>query len=101
MLQENVPYGLVSRYNMHNQASLMMLEAAYRAGDDAMVKKIGGSLKKDIDQQMAYYASLDQRRSDGLYAEIQYATRLQSMLQQMEQYLNPANAEKPAVIQTR
>jgi hypothetical protein len=101
MLQENVPYGLVSRYNMHNQASLMMLEAAYRAGDDAMVKKIGGSLKKDIDQQMAYYASLDQRRSDGLYAEIQYATRLQSMLQQMEQFLNPANAEKPAVIQTR
>ena len=101
MLQENVPYGLVSRYNMHNQASLMLLEAAYRAGDAVLAKKIGDSVKKDIDQQLAYYASLDQRRSDGLYVEIQYATRLQGMLQQMEQFLNPANAEKPAVIQTR
>lgn len=101
MLQDNVPYGLVSRYNMHNQASIMMLEAAYRADDAALAKKIGESLKKDIDQQMAYYASLDQRRSDGLYLEIQYATRLQGMLQQIEQFLNPANAEKPAVIQTK
>ena len=67
----------------------------------ALAKKIGDSVKKDIDQQMAYYASLDQRRSDGLYVEIQYATRLQSMLQQMEQFLNPANAEKPAEIQTK
>jgi hypothetical protein len=101
MLQDNVPYGLVSRYNMHNQASIMMLEAAYRANDTALAKKIGDSLKKDIDQQMAYYASLDQRRSDALYLEIQYATRLQGMLQQIEQFLNPANAEKPAVIQTK
>jgi Protein of unknown function (DUF2723) len=101
MLQDNVPYGLVSRYNMHNQASIMMLEAAYRADDAALAKKIGESLKKDIDQQMAYYGSLDQRRSDALYIEIQYATRLQGMLQQIEQFLNPANAEKPPVIQTK
>lgn len=101
MLQQNVPYGLVSRYNMHNQASLMMLEAAYRAGDDALVKKIGGSLKKDIDEQMAYYASLDQKRADGLYLEIQYATRLQGMMQQMEQFLKLSNPEKPAVIQMK
>ncbi len=101
MLQDNVPYGMVSRYNMHNQASIMLLEAAYRAGDATLAKKISESVKKDIDQQMAYYASLDQRRSERLYGEIQYATRLQSMLQQIEQFLNPANAEKPPVIETK
>lgn len=98
MKQENMPYGLVSRYNMHNQASLMLLEAAYRSGDEALVKKISGALKKDMDEQMAYYEAIGEKRAEGLYAEIQYAQRLQGMLNQMEQFMKPMNIEQPAVI---
>lgn len=98
MLQENMPYGLVSRYNLHNQASLMLLEAAYRAGDDAMATKIGEAVKKDLDEQMAYYEAIGERRADALYAEVQYAQRLKQMLEQIERFLKPANLEIPATI---
>lgn len=100
MLQENMPYGLVSRYNLHNQTSLMLLEAAYRAGDNALAEKISSSLKKDLNEQMAYYESLNERRSEGLYIEIQYTQRLKGMLDQMEQFLKPGNKEAPQTIQS-
>jgi hypothetical protein len=98
MLQENMPYGLVSRYNLHNQASLMLLEAAYRAGDDSLAAKIGSAVKKDLDEQMAYYEAIGERRADGLYLEIQYAQRLKGMLEQMERFLKPASLEAPPTI---
>jgi hypothetical protein len=101
MLQENMPYGLVSRYNLHNQASLMLLEAAYRAGDDSLAAKIGSAVKKDLDEQMAYYEAIGERRADGLYLEIQYAQRLKGMLEQMEQFLKPANPELPPAINSK
>ncbi|HSK11843.1 MAG TPA: hypothetical protein VK907_01455, partial [Phnomibacter sp.] len=101
MLQENMPYGLVSRYNLHNQTSLMMLEAAYRAGDEALVKKIGDAVKKDLDEQMDYYASIGDRRSEGLYMEIQYAQRLQQMFKQMQEFLKLPGTEQPATINTQ
>lgn len=100
MLQSNMPYGMVSRYNLHNQTSLMLLEAAYRAEDDSLVNKITGGLKKDLDQQMAYYDGLDERRKEGLYVEIQYAQRLQGMLTQLEQFLKPKPEINPQTIQT-
>jgi len=100
MVQGNLPYGLVSRYNLHNQTSIMLLEAAYRAGDKDLVKKISGSVKKDLDEQMAYYQSVGERRAEGLFVEMQYAQRLQSMLTQLEQVMRELNPEKPAVINT-
>jgi hypothetical protein len=93
-----MPYGLVSRYNLHNQTSIMLLEAAYRAGDKDLVKKISDSVKKDLNEQMAYYDALGERRSEGLFIEIQYAQRLQNMLGQLEQFMQESNPEKPAVI---
>ena len=99
MLQENMPYGLVSRYNMHNQTSLMLLEAAYRAGDTELAKKIDVALNKDLTEQMAYYEAIGDKRSEGLFMEIQYATRLQGMLQQLKAALDTtaASPEKPVV----
>ena len=55
MLDENFPYGMVSRYQQHNYISHQFLEACYKAGDTALAEKVTKSLKKDLEQQMNYY----------------------------------------------
>ncbi|MEY2834669.1 MAG: hypothetical protein RLZZ557_331 [Bacteroidota bacterium] len=56
MLAENFPYAMVSRQNQHNTATVQFLEAAYKAGDKKLATKVGAALKKDIEEQLAYYA---------------------------------------------
>ena len=58
MLQSNFPYGLVSKGNDHDQHSLRFLQACYVAGYDSLALKVYNSVKKDLDQQTRYYASL-------------------------------------------
>ena len=60
MLEENFPYGMVSRNQQHNYISMIMLQAAYLADDTTLAAKIGRSVKKDLEQQLTYYASLDE-----------------------------------------
>ena len=62
MLEENFPYGMVSRNQQHNYISMIMLQASYLADDTTLAAKITKSLKKDLDQQMNYYASLNEDR---------------------------------------
>jgi hypothetical protein len=62
MLQSNFPYALTSRYNMHNQVSLVYIEAAYKAGLTEMADKIAVEVKKDFQQQKAYYDYLRNNR---------------------------------------
>jgi len=67
VLGSNMPYGMTSnRGNFHNSISVEFLEAAYRSGDLALAKKIHGSLKKDLEQQLNYYRSLGE---DGMNNE--------------------------------
>ena len=54
----NVPYGIPSRYEMHNRSSYFLMEAAYQAGATDLAKKISKELTKDFDQHMEYLASL-------------------------------------------
>lgn len=62
---ENIPYGMTSnRGNQHNVISLRFLYAAYRAGDQALAKKVGGSLRRDLEQQMRYYRLLGDQLTD-------------------------------------
>jgi hypothetical protein len=58
ILEENMPYAMVSRFGNHNQAGLQHLEASYKAGKMDVAEKVRKSLRKDMDQQMDYYASL-------------------------------------------
>jgi len=58
MLEENFPYGMVSRNQQHNFISQMLLQAAYVAEDTVLAAKITKSLKKDLQQQLSYYESL-------------------------------------------
>ena len=51
----NYPYALASRYNTHNEVSLIFLEACYKAGDKTLAEKVRLALHKDLDQQKRYY----------------------------------------------
>lgn len=58
MLEENIPYGMVSRGNQHNWVSTQLTEAAYKADDQQLAAKIGQKVRKDVDEQLSYYAYL-------------------------------------------
>jgi hypothetical protein len=58
MLQENMPYGMVSRQNQHNMVSAQMVEAAYRAEYPELAERVAAQVKKDLSDQLAYYAFL-------------------------------------------
>lgn len=77
MLSGNFPYGLVSRYQLHDEVSSDMMNAAYLAGDTVLAAKISNSVMKDLDQQMNYYASLgDMSRTEFDKLLDQYKQRL-------------------------
>jgi len=54
----NVPYGIPSRVELHNQSSLTLMEAAYECGATELAEKISKALNKDFNQHMEYFASL-------------------------------------------
>ena len=90
MLQENFPYGMTSRSQpSHNRVSLMFLDAAYRAGDKELVAKVSASIKKDLNQQIVYYNSLDGWKADNLAQDKQLAESYLKGMDQMEQAYNP------------
>jgi hypothetical protein len=93
MLQENFPYGMVSRSQQHNQIAGQFLLAAYKAGDTVLAQKISSSLRKDLEQQINYYNSLDENKLQVLSYENELVNNLFKQLQQMEQYFkNPQPA---------
>ncbi len=114
MLEENFPYGMVSRNQQHNYISHLLVQAAYVAGDTVLAAKITRSLTKDLQQQLSYYAALNEDRAgnfdyiadqqgrkggDKNMAE-QLLMRLQSFEQQFK---NPviSPAENPVPITTQ
>ena len=96
MLQENFPYGLVSRRQQQDQISGQFLLAAYKAGDSVLAKKVSDALRKDLEQQVTYFNSLDENKQGPLAYENQIVNQLLQQLQQMEQYFKtpvPINPE--------
>lgn len=94
MLQENFPYGMTSRGQMHNKFSIQMLMAAYKAGDTVLAEKIHKSVKKDLDDQINYMSRLDDTKQSIIMSyDGSDVQRLQMYLQQLEQqYKNPVLA---------
>jgi hypothetical protein len=66
LIPEYVPYGIPSRIELHNQASLSLMEAAYECGATELAKKISKALTKDFDQHMEYFASLGDMSKNSL-----------------------------------
>ncbi len=85
MLQENFPYGMVSRNQQHNQISVQLLYAAYKANDTLLINKISASVKKDAEQQRLYYQTLSDVRRDNLSFEEERNEMLLGALNQLDQ----------------
>jgi len=80
----NVPYGIPSRVELHNQASLSLMEAAYECGATDLAKKISKALTKDFDQHMEYFASLGDMTKKQL-EDILMNYSQQKFMEQMQQ----------------
>lgn len=86
MLDENFPYGMVSRRQQHDQISSQFLLAAYKAGDSMLIQKVSAKVRKDLEQQIAYFNSLDEDKQAALSYENELVQKLLAQLQQMDQY---------------
>jgi Protein of unknown function (DUF2723) len=84
MLEENFPYGMVSRQQQHNKFSLQMVIASYKAGDTVLADKITKSVKKDLEQQVEYINNLNERKQENMQYEAEEAKRLLMGIQQIE-----------------
>jgi hypothetical protein len=102
MLEENYPYGMPSRNQQHNQIALQFVYAAYKAGDVALAAKVTKALRKDMEQQKAYYESLSENMRYPLSMEEERNDNLLRGLMGLEQEFTnkPAvNPEIPGTIQ--
>lgn len=96
MLQENFPYGMVSRRQQHDQISMQMLIAAYKAGDSSLALKINNSVKRDLEQQLAYYQGLDEDKRGAMAYDEEMCQRFLTGLGQLErQFKNPITSVNP------
>ncbi|MBX3257381.1 MAG: DUF2723 domain-containing protein [Chitinophagaceae bacterium] len=117
----NMPYGMVSRNNQHNIVSISMMEAAYKADYNELGDRLLKAVKKDLEEQIRYYAALGNmsvqemmqhmqdgsgdglsNKQRGIYGEIDQAFRVQNYLAFLESRYKPAAAtpETPAIINT-
>jgi hypothetical protein len=116
----DMPYGLVSRGNQHNIISISLMEAAYKAGYTDMADRINRDVKRDIEQQLSYYAALGHMsqqelqqnmqtpdelnaRQKNLYSEIDQSYRIQGYLGYLESKYKPGpkpNAETPLIMKS-
>ncbi|MDQ6890910.1 MAG: DUF2723 domain-containing protein, partial [Bacteroidota bacterium] len=84
MLQQNFPYGLASRRQQQDQISGQFLLAAYKAGDTVLAKKVSDALRKDLEQQITYFNSLDENKQGALAYDNQIVQQLLQQVQGME-----------------
>jgi hypothetical protein len=88
ILPENMSYGMTSRNNDHNKVSLGFLEACYRADDKTLAAKVQSSVKKDLQDQLKYYASLDEDKQSNLQYESSTVKNLLNVLNELDQKYN-------------
>ncbi len=101
MLQENFPYGMVSRNQQHNQVSLQFFYAAMKAGENEIANKVKASVKKDMEQQQAYYQGLSDTRREYLsYEEERNENLLKAMLGIEQQFEMQKKMETGKAINT-
>ena len=88
ILEENMPYALVSSRNQHNYFSFRFLEACYKAGYKELADHVSKALHKDFEQQMKYYQLLPDAKQENMRNEVQGAQQLQQMLTMLDQQYN-------------
>jgi hypothetical protein len=109
MLQENFPYGMISRGNMHNRNSMSFLEACYRADHKALATKVSKGIKTDLQQQIKFYNSLSGNKAEWMSYDKKTAEEFLTAIDRMDQMFSgkPATSEtggniiNPAITQPR
>jgi hypothetical protein len=92
---------MTSRYNSHNQTSMILLEACYKAGKADEAEKVRKALHKDLDQQAKYYDWIRANRPE-LYgsfeqSEVPINERMQVVLTEIEKKYAPQTQTQPKV----
>ena len=95
ILEENMPYAMVSHNNQHNYFTFRFLEACYKAGYKQLADHVSGALHKDFDQQMKYYNTLPEAKQEAMRQEIQGTQQLQQMLTMMETQYKSSSLANP------
>lgn len=101
--EKNMPYAMASRYgNDHNEKSIYFGMAAFEAGDAELAKKVLEQVKKDCQQQVAYYESLqDEEVGPSQNYEYEkakeYITMIDSILKQYGAGAKPSAEQAPVI----
>lgn len=98
MLEMNFPYAMVSRRQQHNQIAGQFLIAAYKADDKELAKKISDALRKDLEQQIVYFNSLNYRRQQSLEYENQIVQQLLQQVNSVEEFFNAPDTLTPEAL---
>jgi len=85
ILEENMPYAMVSHNNQHDYFTLRFLEACYKAGYKELADHVSKALHKDLTQQMTYYTTLSEGKQQAMQTESQGTQQMIQMLNMMEQ----------------
>jgi hypothetical protein len=92
---QDLPYAMISnRGNNHNVNGLFYLEACYKAGNMKLAEAVKGALKKDLEQQVAYFNYLKSDRED-FYSqfydqgEVDRTAQLLQLISVLEDKYNP------------
>ncbi len=80
ILEENMPYAMVSKNNQHNYFTLRFLEACYKTDYKQLADHVSKALHKDLDQQMKYYQQLPEGKLQAMQQEVQGAQQMIQML---------------------
>ncbi|MBN9349532.1 MAG: DUF2723 domain-containing protein [Chitinophagaceae bacterium] len=91
MLPENFPYAMPSRGQNHDQITAQFMLAAYKAKDMALAKKVSDALRKDLEQQITYFNSLNDQRQQALAYDNQMVTGLLQQINEMAEYFKSAS----------
>lgn len=84
MLEENFPYGHISRGNLHNRNSLAFLEACYRADAKDIANKVIKSVKTDLQQQLKFYNSLQGNKAEWMSYDKKNTEDLLTAMERMQ-----------------
>jgi hypothetical protein len=110
MLQENFPYGHISRGNVHNRNSLAFLEACLRADAKDLASKVAKSVRTDLQQQLKFYNSLSGSKAEWMAYDKKTTEEYLSAIDRMEAMFSGAQGSpeggtnlnvNPAIPQSR
>jgi hypothetical protein len=95
----NMPHAMVSRYNSHNQTALIYLEAAYKVGHTQLANKLKAAIRKDLNDQKAYYDYLRNEKEDFFSSVTREAEINEFMIQLLDGVEKQYSTPPPQVLE--